>query len=103
MATSPRWSQRPVAAGDADDGFDEGLPLGVGQGVADGEDLDGAILLTGSPVSARKCRVNVGRSGRNGQGRVKQGGLVGLHLDQQMIARLPCNLEGFFDSAWRPG
>lgn len=37
-------------AGDADDGLDEGLPLGRGQGIADGKDFDGAVLLSGSPV-----------------------------------------------------
>ena len=33
------------AAGDADDGLDEGLPLGRGQGLADGKDFDGSVLL----------------------------------------------------------
>ncbi len=91
------------AAGDADDGFDEGLPLGIGQGVADGEGLDGAILLAGAPFAARERGVDGGRGGGDGRNDVKQAGLVGLDLDQQVVARLPRNLEGFFDSAWRPG
>ncbi len=48
---------------------------GGGRKVGGGEDLDGAILLTGSAVSARECRVDGGRSGRNSRGRVKQGGI----------------------------
>ena len=42
-------------AGDADDGLDEGLPLGRGQGVADGKDFDGAVLLAGAAGVAGKC------------------------------------------------
>ena len=41
-------------AGDADDGLDEGLPPGSGQGVADGKDLDGAVFLAGATGVARK-------------------------------------------------
>ena len=37
-----------------DDGLDEGLPPGSGQGVADGKDLDGAVLLAGASGVARK-------------------------------------------------
>ena len=39
---------QPGAAGDADDGADEGCPLGFGQGLADGKDLDAAPLVAGS-------------------------------------------------------
>jgi hypothetical protein len=55
-----RGSEQGVA-GDADDGLDEGLPLGCSQGVADGKDLDGAVLLTGAAGVAGEC--GVGRAG----------------------------------------
>jgi hypothetical protein len=48
-------------AGDADDGLDEGLPLGGGQGIADGKDLNGAVLLAGASGVAREC--GFGRTG----------------------------------------
>ena len=39
---------QPGAAGDADDGVDEGCPLGFGQGLADGKDLDATPFVAGS-------------------------------------------------------
>ncbi len=91
------------AAGDADDGFDERLPLGFGEGVPCGEDLDGAVLLARAPLAA----VEDGFGGfgvcRQGADGLKQGGLVFLDLDQQVVARGPRRLECFFGRAWRPG
>ena len=52
---------QPGVAGDADDGLDEGGPLGLGQGLAGGIDFDGAMLLSGpalvcdAAVSAGAC------------------------------------------------
>jgi len=90
-------------AGDADDGLDEGLPLGRGQGVADGKDLDGAVLLAGAAGVAGEC--GLGRAGvvGNDADGVKQFGLVGLQLDQEVVAGVAGYFEGFFDSAWHPG
>ncbi len=91
------------AACDAEDGFDEGLPLGFGEGVASGEDLDGAVLLARAPLAAIEDGlggVGVCRQGADG---LKQGGLVLLDLDQQVVARGPRRLECFFGRAWRPG
>ena len=90
-------------AGDADDGLDEGLPLGRGQGVAGGKDLDGAVLLAGTAGVAGES--GLGRAGvvGNDAGDVKQFGLVGLQLDQEVVARVAGCFEGFFDSAWHPG
>ncbi len=45
------------AAGDADDGLDEGLPFGRGQGIAHRKDFDGTVLLAGSAVVARNRSV----------------------------------------------
>ncbi len=39
---------QPGVTGDADDGFDEGSPLGPGQAGADGKDFDSASFLSGS-------------------------------------------------------
>ena len=39
---------QPGVTGDADDGLDEGGPLGPGQARADGKDLDSASFLSGS-------------------------------------------------------
>lgn len=55
-----RGSEQGVA-GDANDGLDEGLPLGCSQGVADGKDLDGAVLLAGAAGVA--CECGAGRAG----------------------------------------
>ena len=91
------------AAGDTDDGLDEGLPLGPGQGIADREDLDGTVLLAGPALVARER--GVGRSVGVGDdaGGLEQIGLVGLHLYQEVVAGVTGNLECSFDSAWRRG
>lgn len=90
-------------AGDADDGLDEGMPLGCGQGVAGGKDFDGAVLLAGAAGVARKCALgSAGVVGNDADG-VKQFGLIGLQLDQEVVARVAGYFEGFFDSAWHPG
>ena len=91
------------APGDADDGLDEGLPLGLGQGVADQENLDRAIFLAGSAFVARRGGIVGNTAVGDGSDSLKQVCLVGLHLDQQMVAGVTGNLECFFDSAWRPG
>ena len=53
-------------AGDTDDGFDERLPFGCGQGIADGEDFDSAVFLAGSSVVSRER--GVGRHADGGDG-----------------------------------
>ena len=81
---------------DSDDGLDEGVPLGCGQGVADGKDRDGAVLLAGAAGVAG--RSGLGRAGifGNGADGVEQFGLVGLQLDQQVVAGVAGCFEGFF-------
>ena len=69
------------AAGDADDGLDEGLPLGPGQGVADREDLNGTIFLAGSALTTRERSVGGSVVGGDGADGFEQIGLVGLYLD----------------------
>lgn len=91
------------AACDADDGVDEGMPLGRGQGIADREDVDGAVLLAGSALVPRKRGVGGNAVVGDGADGVKQVGLVLLQLDQEMVVRVAGDLERFFDSAWRPG
>jgi len=90
-------------AGDADDGLDDGMPLGRGQGIAGGKDFDGAVLLAGSAVVARKRGVGGTAVGGDGADGLEQVGLVSLQLNQEMVSRVADDLERFFDSAWRPG
>ena len=89
-------------AGDPDDGLDEWMPLGRGQCVAGGKDVDGAILLTGPAVVAGKRSVGLDGIVSNDAGGLEQFGLIGLQLDQEMVARVAGNFECFFDSAWHP-
>lgn len=90
-------------ASDADDGLDEGLPVSRGEGIVDGKDFDGAVLLAGSALVPRKIGVGRRAGGGNGADGLKQVGLVLLQLDQQMVSRPTGDLERFFGSAWRPG
>lgn len=90
-------------AGDADDGFDEGLPLGFGEGVSGGKDLDDAVLLARAPLDP--VDGDFGGFGAGGQGAngLKQRRLVLLDLDQQVVPGGPRRLECFFGRASRPG
>jgi hypothetical protein len=94
---------QPGVAGDADDGLDEGGPLGLGQGVADGKDFDGAILLTGSAFVLRRGGVGGCVLGGDGADGVRQVCLVVFELDQQMVPRSQCRGKCFFGRAWRRG
>ena len=88
--------------GDADDGFDEGLPIGAGERVADGKDGDGAILLTASRKIAREGGIVRLAFGGDGAGGFKQGPLVAFDLGDEMIAGRQRRREGFFGHAWHP-
>ena len=90
-------------AGDADDGFDEGLPLGGGQGVADGKDFNSAVFLARPSGVARKVDVGRGAVCGGDANAFKQSGLVRFQLDQKMVPRIAGALKSFFDSAWHPG
>lgn len=83
-------------AGNADDGLDEGLPPGSGQGVADGKDLDGAVLLAGATGVAAECGVDRADGVGDVADDVEQFRLVGLQLDEQVVAGVTGCLEGFF-------
>lgn len=87
---------------DTNNGLDERMPLGGGQGLRDGKHFDGAVLLTGSAVVPRKRDVGGGIVGGDGACSFKQIGLVGLQLDQQMVPGIARAPKCFFDSAWRP-
>ncbi len=83
-------------AGDADRGFDEVVPAGSGQSLADSEDFGGAFLLTRPPLVD-------GRRGVDGRGAggecfdvFQQAGLVIFELDEQMTVGGQGYLEGFF-------
>ena len=90
-------------AGDADDRVDERMPFGPGQVIADGKDVDGTVFLAGSALVARIRGVGGNAVVGDGADGLKQVGLVLLHLDQEMVARVAGYLERFFDSAWRRG
>lgn len=90
-------------AGDADDGLDVGMPLGCGQGVADGKDLDPAVLLArAAGVAGESGLGRVGVVGNDADG-IKQFCLIGLQLDQKVVAGVAGCFEGFFDGAWHQG
>ena len=89
--------------GDTDDGLDEGLPLCLDQGITDREHLDGAVFLAGAALVARERGVGGAVVGRDDAHGLEQIGLVGLQLDQEVVAGVTDNLECFFDSAWRRG
>ena len=91
------------AAGDTDDGLDEGMPVGRGQGIASGKYFDAAVLLAGSAGVARSRDVGRRAVDDDGADGIKQVGLVRLQLDQKMVAGVAGDLECFFDNAWRPG
>ena len=93
----------PGVAGDANNGLDEGGPLGLGQGLADRKDLGGAMLLSGPAFGLRRGGVGGGVLGGNGADSVRQPGLVVFELDQQMVARGQGGGECFFGRAWRQG
>jgi DNA modification methylase len=106
-----RWQRFPHAGSggskqgvsrDTNNGLDERMPLGGGQGLRDGKHFDGAVLLTGSAVVPRKRDVGGGIVGGDGACSFKQIGLVGLQLDQQMVPGIARAPKCFFDSAWRP-
>jgi len=90
-------------AGDADDGLDEGLLLGCGESLACAEHVNGAVFLAAAADGARERRVSWGVVGGKAADGVKQRGLVGCQLHQQIVARAAGGLEGFFGSAWRRG
>jgi hypothetical protein len=60
------------------------MPLGRGQGIADGKDFDGAVLCAGSAVVVWNRGVGGVGVGGDGADGLKQLGLVRLQLDQQM-------------------
>jgi hypothetical protein len=91
---------QPSAAGDADDGLDEGAPLGLGQDTASGKDFDAAMLLSGAAVVLRRCGVGGGVPGGDAGDGVRQLGLVVFELDEQMVARGQGGCERFFGRAW---
>lgn len=90
-------------SGDADDGLDEGGPLGLGQGFADGKDLDGAVFLARSAVVLGGRGIDRVLGCGDGLDGVRQIGLIVLDLDQQMVARGQGGGECFFGRAWRRG
>ena len=53
---------QPGATGDADDGVDEGCPLGFGQGLADGKDLDAAPRSWRNRPTVVEAAVSAGRA-----------------------------------------
>jgi hypothetical protein len=89
------------SAVDAHDGGDQRRPLGVVERRSGEVDRDAAILL----AISREIAVVVDRGQRGRCGDVfeatQQARLVVLDLDDQVIAGVAGDLEGFFDSAWR--
>ena len=94
---------QPGVAGDADDGLDDGAPLGLSQGLTDGKDFDAAILQSGSALVARSGGIGGGATGGDGADGVRQVGLVIFELDQQVVSRGQGRGECFFGRAWRRG
>jgi len=94
---------QPGVPGDAYDGLDEGRPPGLGQGLADMKDFDGAFLLSRSAFVLRRPGVGRGVSCGEGTDGVRQVGLVVFELDQQVVPRGQGDCKCFFERAWRRG
>jgi len=90
------------AASDAEDSFDERLPLGSSECVASGEGLDSAVLLARAPLAAVEGGLGGFGGCRQDADGLKQGESVLLDPDQQMVARGQRRFECFFGRAWRP-
>lgn len=78
------------------------MPVSAGQRVADGEDIDGAVLLAVARKITRECSILRVVAGGDGAARFKQGPLVLLELGDQVIARRQRRRECFFEHAWHP-
>ena len=78
------------------------MPVSAGQRVADGEDIDCAVLLTVTRKLTRKGSIFGVIAGGDGAGCFKQGPLVLLELGDQVIARRQRRRECFFEHAWHP-
>ena len=84
-----------------DDGGDEILPFGSGDGWGSIEDGDGAGFA--AIVAFVLARLDAGRfgGGRGGFHFFAQSGLVVFQLNDEMGFGLDSGLKSFFDSAWR--
>jgi len=76
-----RGGSEQGVTGDAYDGLDEGLPLGLGQDFPDRKYLDGAILLAGADCVAGRVGVGGSAFGGGGADDLKEARLVRLYLD----------------------
>lgn len=86
--------------GDADDCFDERVPVGARQRALCGKDGDGAVLLTASRLIPRESCILHLAFGGDGADRFKQFSLITFDLCDEMIARRQRRREGFFGHAW---
>src|SRR5215213_1569777 len=80
---------------DADQGPDEGRPLGVREGGGGIEDGDAALLLSVAPAIAAAGRGERGGAGAEVLDLLMQGGLVVLELYDQVGSGLCGDVEGF--------
>lgn len=91
----------PSEAGDAGDGDDQAVPV-WSQAPGDIEGLDPPMLLAAMAVAIDGFgAVGGGLGGADRLGRVEQGRLVRLDLDDEEVPGVLGGLKCFFDSAWR--
>src|SRR5271157_891712 len=81
---------------DADDIFDQGLPLGVGHRAGRVEYVNGPGFVPIASGSARGVAAGGVLGGADGFGTLHQGGLIVLQLDDRLRLGLRSGLEGFF-------
>lgn len=93
---------QPSLTRNADDGLDEGCPVGLGQVLADGKDLDGAVLLSGSGFGPGRRRIGKGVAGNDGVDDAGQQRLVAFKLDRHVVPRGQDGGKRFFGCAWQP-
>ena len=83
-------------AGDADDRFDESIPLGCGNGAGRAEDLGRPGFVSVAPDADRGVAADGPLGSAGGFDFLQQRGLIVLQLDDEASLRLCGGLEGFF-------
>jgi len=87
-------------AGDADDRFDERLPLGSGNGADRAEYVGRPGFVSVAPGGDRGVAADGPLGSAGGFDFLQQRGLIVLQLDDKASLRLCGGLERFFGNAW---
>ena len=86
-------------SGDANDGLDQGLPLGSGYGACGAEYVGGSGFMPAVPGGDGGVAAGGPAGGACGLDILQQSWLIVFQLNDQVSLGLCGSLEGFFDSA----